>query len=758
LVALLHTDGVEHLRFARDAQHVIVVHDRDLRALLEMLSTVSRPGERCPRLICECSKKLAPYLDAGRLPRGVALLLIPRETASAFVPAFMNRLGDNLSLENTISRAAQESPWKQRNSAVLILDASVNHAVRFQDMQDMADIEKALAAPGSALPLKQRGSRDTGIDSLGPGRWAYTALAETTSPASSPDRSVSEKPQERSVAVHVLRGVFWRNHSRLLAQGTTLLNGADYFLQVHIGKSLPGIRREMKTEGPQVGSVAETTTGGQLLEVVLQEKGFELRTERSQFLYLPSHGPSKPVLLGVRTPRAFGTAELRVSVYLRNQLVQALMVRAEVADLEHQLEAADRGVVKELEFSQTDGFTDLAQLPERALTIGVNREGAATHTLMVKGDKGAFPFSVPESTIDSGVRKYRRLLQQATSADGKNPRFPADKRPQPKDSDEFLSDLADLGSELYKGCFYDPDLIRSILDSVRDASDRIISVVRHDPRFAFPWQIFYDFRLPTRFYGRTPKVCLGTSASGAPCGHTYKDEVYCVRGFWGYRHQIEEMIGSNPTKRKTAVEFASANPAVGYLVSTTDEFTKGLIARLGTELKKQAVPISPAGQLVDNLGGASRPAVVMLLGHLEQTGTTGPQGPRIVLSRNQLSEPNVWLVSRQLSNRFDDSAWQQPNAIVMLLACESAATNAETLHDFVMAFHRAGAAAIVGVECKAFSGLLAKFGGDVTVALCNQAPLGQAMLDFRRKLLQQGDPLAFVFTAIGCADVKIRKK
>jgi hypothetical protein len=91
------------------------------------------------------------------------------------------------------------------------------------------------------------------------------------------------------------------------------------------------------------------------------------------------------------------------------------------------------------------------------------------------------------------------------------------------------------------------------------------------------------------------------------------------------------------------------------------------------------------------------------------------------------------------------------------MACGSAATSPETLHDRVIALHRARAAAIVGVECRAFSGLLSTFGADVTVALWKQMPIGQAMLDFRRNLLQRGDPLGFIFTCIGCADVKLRR-
>jgi hypothetical protein len=661
-----------------------------------------------------------------------------------------------MSLERAISLAVSQATGPNRYPPTLVIHASTNHTLRFQDMEDMAEIEASLAGASSGYTFPEQSSAAKLGIVRESGRKAFFDLAKKRTAPSLPPPLETSKPESRVLDVNVLRGTYRAGLSRLLPRGTTLLCGADYLLHVHIGRVLPSsIVGQSEKES---GSLSYRSEGGQLLDVVLQEKGFELRTTRLQFLYLPSHGPSKPVMLGVRAPEKWGTAELRISVYLRTQLVQALLVKAEIADEEYRMQADDRGVVATLEFTQTEEFSDLAELPERALSISVNREGSLTHTWMVKGEQTAFPLSVPESLVRSAVKRYREVLENATTADGKTPRFPTGKSPAPGVSDRYLSDLADLGFELYDGCFYDDDdSVRTMLNSVRDDSDRVISIVRHDPRFAFPWQIFYDFRLPTRFYGRTPKVCRGFTPEGTPCGHTYKDKIYCVRGFWGYRHQLEEMIGPNAGRRIGAVEFAGGCPAVQYVVSTEDGFTKALRDELKRQLGDAVSEINPGGTLIDALAEPSaRPAVVIVLGHLEQTGTTGPVGPRIVLERDG-NGPSAWLVGRELSNRFRDEPWQQPNTIVLLMACESAATSPETLHDFVMGLHRARAAAVIGVECKAFSGLLAAFGQDIALALCNETALGQAMLDFRRKLLHTGHPLAFIFTSIGCADVKIAK-
>lgn len=757
-LTLLHVDQVEDSRF-EPPQQVIVVHDHNLRSLLGVLGRSDRPGERLPRLVvCVRERRVAPYLSIGRLPRGVALLMVPQAIAASFMPALLEEIGKDMSMERASFRAADRWGGQPGTRVELILDDSINQSLRFQDLEDMARIEALLVranyqrGPGAELPPPSV--------PVVSGRDAFRNLAKLRS-LSVPSTAGSgfDELESRALDINVLRGTYRAGLSRLLDRGTTLLNGADYFLHIHIGRMLPSsiVKGQYGEEEYAGGILGNRHEGGQLLEVVLQEKGFELRTARSQFVYLPRRGPSAPVMLGIHAPQAYGAAELRISVYLRNQPVQAVLIRAEIADQEYRLEAGDRGVVGKLEFTQTDGFKDLAQLPERALSVTVNSDGAQTHTLLVKGELGAFPFSVPESLVRASVKKYRDLLEHATTPDGTRPRFPAGEAPDPADSNEFLSRLADLGSDLYNGCFYeDDDSVRSMLRSVRESSDRIISVVWHDPRFAFPWQIFYDYQLPIRFYGITPKVCRGVTESG-PCGHTHKDKVYCVRGFWGYRHQVEEMIGTNGARRISTVEHAAASPVLGYLISTKDVCTEKLIQNLDRRLGDNAASLGPAAGFLDKLAeGGTRPPIVMLLGHLEQSGDSGPVGPRLVLERNNGS-PSAWLVGRELANRFRDSPWQQPHAIVMLMACESAATGPETLYDFVMALHRARAGAIVGVECRAFSGLLSAFGEDVTLALCNQTPLGQAMLDFRRKMLQRGDPLGFIFTGIGCADVQLKR-
>jgi hypothetical protein len=130
------------------------------------------------------------------------------------------------------------------------------------------------------------------------------------------------------------------------------------------------------------------------------------------------------------------------------------------------------------------------------------------------------------------------------------------------------------------------------------------------------------------------------------------------------------------------------------------------------------------------------------------------QDERIRLVRDQ-----QWLTRLELANRAQDEkvAWQQPRPIVLLMACESAATSHRTMNNFVVAFNTAGAAAVVGTESVVDSKLAAQFAKDISLAMFKgKIKLGTAITEFRRAALKHGNPLAFVFNAIGNVDLGIQ--
>ena len=141
------------------------------------------------------------------------------------------------------------------------------------------------------------------------------------------------------------------------------------------------------------------------------------------------------------------------------------------------------------------------------------------------------------------------------------------------------------------------------------------------------------------------------------------------------------------------------------------------------------------------------------MGHLD---TKGPDGPRIDLGGGRV------LDEQQITERQYDAPdpWDQPNPLVLLLACESAKVELAALSSIVDALASAGAAGIVGTEYDVFSGLTSRFAHDVTLGMwgADDGPpqsLGASVTAFRRRLLVEGNPLGFVFTPFGSSELTL---
>ena len=181
------------------------------------------------------------------------------------------------------------------------------------------------------------------------------------------------------------------------------------------------------------------------------------------------------------------------------------------------------------------------------------------------------------------------------------------------------------------------------------------------------------------------------------------------------------------------------------------DLERGLASNLGTGVLRT---IRDGEDLVASLfDDAQRPPVLVVLGHHEKRAIAGePEGPRIVL-------PGGWLQASDITDhQIEEDRWvAQPRTLALLMACESAAMESDSLNDFVLAFASAGAAAVVGTEVNTFSGIAAEFAREVTamVWLNRGTQIGEAIRRFRLALASGRNPLGFVFTAYGSADLSI---
>jgi len=217
------------------------------------------------------------------------------------------------------------------------------------------------------------------------------------------------------------------------------------------------------------------------------------------------------------------------------------------------------------------------------------------------GGNEALPIHLTESILHDQVKKFRQILQEATfdtQGEARFATYPELGTPPSPDFADVIRKLADLGNELYQAIFIRaPKPMQTELRAVAGNVDKTIQIVRHDPNFAFPWPILYDFQLPQKIAGaQPPPICVGNAGNGEgnialgndsvkSCSHGPRDKVYCIYGFWGIRHRVEQLMALGGSL-EDAVEKIQPNPQAGVClaVGTSDEHTTkmGVVARIAT--------------------------------------------------------------------------------------------------------------------------------------------------------------------------------
>jgi hypothetical protein len=549
-----------------------------------------------------------------------------------------------------------------------------------------------------------------------------------------------------------------------------LAAGKRYRLRAHIGNPLPG---SVVVDSAPIDPLLPDPEGktGQTLEIAVQGKDFTVNQPSVQAVYLPYVGGSDFVYFTVRAPEKSGPAALRIGIYHNNQLLQSYVLKAEVGENEYG--PGQTGVKVELEYSKSTNFTNLDDATHRLLSISANSDSSGTHRIAIKGDERARgEIQLFAGTYGKCMDAFRATLEQAT----RDPNRPGRGRiyPELKDGEspseevaEIFRTLAYQGSELYDAVLRKLELsgstaMQKALVKVRETSGETIEIVRHDDNFVFPWTVLYDRDLAPPRLGVKPPVCLGVKADSSSCSHSPGENVVCVNGFWGVRHYIEERIGLGVRPDYDDIVRPKGYPPVRLIGPSDIDDTGTLETSLTKKLGNNGIACGPIDihELVRMMWAdpPERPAVLIVLGHLETKPPKiagEPDRPRIVLVTDK-----QWLTRDDVIRAWKANIvrWEQPRTLVLLMACDSAATTVDTINNFVTALDSAGAGAVIGTECTVFSGLAARFARELTTGLAGTpgTKLGESITKFRRALVRSGNPLAFVFHCIGSADVRVR--
>jgi hypothetical protein len=730
------------------ALHVIasLVHDQALHeAVAEIRSEIRERGQD-PQILLLSSPT---ELHGLRLSAALLRMRAELESIEASLPKM-----DPALVEQIAAAAPQDAALRGDVESLLQYGSSLNW-----NPASVTSISVNFGRESWGLPPLVDASRETEnlLRSLEP-------LKAQARSAASRWGEVVERHLRRVVNISILR-YSAPPHARLWDPGWFVVRDSDtlaanrfYRLRVEIGARL----KESLVSGAQppidpLLSDPEDRDGHDL-DIVVFGLDFECEPPLRR-IHLPRFGPSDSVDFDFRTPPDARTARMRVCVYEGNHLLQSYLVHAAVTAADEQQQ--DHAVSVKLEYSKTAGFNNLDQFGDRFLHLGLNDAGG-THTLTVKKDNETATVHLDPNIIGPAVKLARDLLKAATG-DERHPGFPADQAllPPSKKFEQLIRDLADAGKALYDHIWDDaPRHMQGALRKVREDTDRILQVSRFDQNYVFPWTMLYDFPLtvPAR---RTSaiEVCPGftrqVGGETISCSDCLRDclhkadksKTFCVYGFWGLRHQVEQVLHTPQKEEETIrdlrpIRDGAIQISVGLQGGSAGKLPSQLGGVFGNTLVREVR--SMQGLLDDLFSDQQRPALLVLVGHCGGTTIDLPAGEQ--------------LVPEDIRSRVQaEKEWGDPHPVIVLAACESVSVTLETLTSFLPAFADAGASAIVGTEIVVFESLACRVARELaTYLLEKRFPLGDAVLRLRRVLLCEGNPLGFVFTPYGSAELARR--
>jgi len=565
----------------------------------------------------------------------------------------------------------------------------------------------------------------------------------------------AQPKQHRKVDVSMdgydAHGVLAPLHSYRLNE--PLKRGWRYRLRVHIGEA----DRLTSLMTGDFGSIddlipPDTTLATRTLEMVVYPKDFELLSPAVQQLRLPLVGNSAPVMFEIRTPETAGKADLRIVLYLNNNLLQSFVLTADIGVRDAQADGT--AVHVRLDSSGVAEFGDLPQVEPRALSLALNDDIAAgSHTLMVKGEDWAKQLSWRRESMNATMNRFRDILRMQKDELGK------------------LRLLAQLGRDIRaKIAFGNPAHARA-LDAIAGRADATLQFVRHHGGRSFPWQTVYDYTLPIGPAFTNATLCLADRPAVATfdptqvgCPHCPGQDVICIEGFWLVRHRLEFLReqqdddAAYPPRALQACAPAS-NPLVTIGIGTPSGLSsylhEWLKATLGDALSCITPDDAPVAGMLWNEG--RRPAVLVLLSHLYNSNPDLNLPTRLLAF--DLDKDVAHISVDELSKHQGKGHWSDPcRPLVLLMACGSGREDTGELIGLVDAFMQSGAAAVAGTEWDVDAARATSFAEDIIRHTLDQhgtAPLGVAIQRHARERLSKGSIAPFIFTTYGSADLTV---
>jgi hypothetical protein len=525
-----------------------------------------------------------------------------------------------------------------------------------------------------------------------------------------------------------------------LVPDSVVVSGTRYRLGVRIG--MPYDRTVLTAPPPPIEEDLPPLIEPIDLEVGVFGDGFRVEGWSTGTLRLPVTGPTSEISFVVVAPAVMEPTQASFDLALRYQgnVTQQFKLTATVFPPD----ALGRGDLRCVLTFRRATVDESAKLGRRTLSISTETRADGGHRILIWGP-GTDHRELNPLLVNNFMSEFHDILTEAFWLSNGQPRWDATYptgRPS-ADFDKTIRKLARLGDVLKNKVLTAlSGENQSKMADLAWSEHQTIQVVLDDDA-ALPWAALYDYPVPDQ---EDAPVCVGDHDGRHP-----DPQAFCIKGFWGVRHIIEEFPGSLALRAEPPYERPSQAEAVLVSLDELNSYTQEVVAALR---EASGLEISPfeggSKELVDRLWAADpRVAIAVLLGHVEFDESAGKLvPPRLALPRGLQFSTGVF------TDRFlEVRRWTpEPGPLVMVLGCTTGPVDLGAATTLTSGFLDAGSPWAVGTCAAITEAMASDLAHKLAAAVFANDSVGQAMRAWREEVLQAGNPIAFACRAVGDVD------